>query len=52
MAEESTAASHNLSDEAKRLAALIAEFEVAQSANDERPRPARRAAAALLRKAG
>ena len=50
--EESTAASHNLSDEAKRLAALIAEFEVAQAANDERPRPARRAAAAPLRKAG
>jgi methyl-accepting chemotaxis protein len=52
MAEESTAASHNLSDEAKRLAALIAEFEVAQAANDERPRPARRAAAAPLRKVG
>ena len=31
MAEESTAASHNLSDEARRLAALIAEFEVAQA---------------------
>jgi methyl-accepting chemotaxis protein len=48
MAEESTAASHNLSDEAKHLAALIAEFEVARPAND---RPAR-AAAAPVRKAG
>jgi len=53
MAEESTAASHNLSDEAKRLAALIAEFDVAQqAATDERSRPARRAAAAPLRKVG
>jgi methyl-accepting chemotaxis protein len=44
MAEESTAASHNLSDEARHLAALIAEFEVAQ-ANDRTVRPARDAAA-------
>ena len=52
MAEESTAASHNLSDEAKRLAALIAEFEVAQATNDENTRPTRRVPAAPLRKAG
>ena len=51
MAEESTTASHNLSDEAKHLAALIAEFEVAQSTNDRTPRPAR-VAATRLRKAG
>jgi methyl-accepting chemotaxis protein len=51
MAEESTAASHNLSDEAKHLAALIAEFEVAQTANDRTPRLARDAVAPL-RKAG
>jgi methyl-accepting chemotaxis protein len=51
MAEESTAASHSLSDEAKRLADLIAEFEVAQTANDETPRSAR-GVAEPLRKAG
>jgi methyl-accepting chemotaxis protein len=51
MAEESTAASHNLSDEARRLAALIAEFEVAQTASDGTARPTRNAPAAL-RKAG
>ena len=51
MAEESTAASHNLSDEAKHLAALIAEFEVAQTVNGKTPRPARDAMAPL-RKAG
>jgi len=50
MAEESTAASHNLSDEAMQLAALIAEFEVAQTAND-RPSRATRNAAAPTRKA-
>jgi len=49
MAEESTAASHTLSEEAQRLAALIAEFEVARSANDDAaaaltaPAPLRRA---------
>jgi methyl-accepting chemotaxis protein len=52
MAEESTAASHNLSDEAKRLASLIAEFEVAQAANEDSLRPARRAAAAPMRRVG
>jgi len=51
MAQESTAASHTLSDEAQHLAALIAEFEVAQTANDETSRAAR-AVAAPLRKAG
>jgi hypothetical protein len=51
MAEESTAASHTLSNEAKHLAALIAEFEVASTANDEGSRPAR-AAAGPLRRAG
>jgi methyl-accepting chemotaxis protein len=51
MAQESTAASHTLSNEAQHLAALIAEFEVAQTANDETSRAAR-AAAAPLRKAG
>ena len=51
MAEKSTAASHSLSDEAKHLAALIAEFEVAPTADDKTSRPAR-AAAAPLRKAG
>ncbi len=51
MAEESTAASHTLSDEAQRLAALIAEFEVAQAAQDGDARP-RRDGAARLRKAG
>jgi methyl-accepting chemotaxis protein len=49
MAEESTAASHSLSDEAKRLAALIAEFEVAEMANDETPRSARDVAEPLRR---
>jgi len=51
MAEESTAASHNLSDEARCLAALIAEFEVTQETDGRTPRPSRNAAAAL-RKAG
>jgi methyl-accepting chemotaxis protein len=50
MAQESTAASHSLSDEAKHLAALIAEFEVAQTGADKTSRPAR-AAVASLRKA-
>jgi hypothetical protein len=40
-----------LSDEARRLAALIAEFEVTQVASDGTARPTRNAAAAL-RKAG
>jgi methyl-accepting chemotaxis protein len=51
MAEESTAASHNLSDEARSLAALIAEFEVAEETEQTPSRP-RREAAAPLRKAG
>jgi len=46
MAEESTAASHSLSDEAKLLASLIEEFAVAQAANGAARRPARQAAAA------
>jgi methyl-accepting chemotaxis protein len=51
MAEESTAASHNLSDEARRLAALIAEFEVAEAANDRAPGPPRKIAMALRKTA-
>jgi len=51
MAEESTAASHNLSDEAGHLAALIAEFDVAQTTGDKRS-PRAREAVAPLRKAG
>jgi methyl-accepting chemotaxis protein len=51
MAEESTAASHNLSDEAGHLAALIAEFDVAQTTSDKRS-PRAREAVAPLRKAG
>ena len=47
MAEESTAASHSLSDEAKLLASLIEEFAVAQAGAEVRP-PAR----ASLRKVG
>jgi len=49
MAEESTAASHNLSDEARSLSALIAEFEVAHTASDATARPTRHATAALRR---
>ena len=51
MAEESTAASHNLSDEARRLAALIAEFEVAQAANDGIARDRRAPRARCARRA-
>ena len=51
MAEESTAATHNLSNEARRLAALIGEFEIAQTANDETSRRLR-PGAAPLRNAG
>ena len=51
MAEESTAASHSLSDEAKLLASLIEEFAVAQAASAE-IRPPARAAFEPLRKAG
>jgi methyl-accepting chemotaxis protein len=50
MAEESTAASHALSEEAKQLAALIGEFEVASLADYAPPR--RGVWASALRRAG
>jgi methyl-accepting chemotaxis protein len=48
---QSIGASHNLSDEAGHLAALIAEFDVAQTTSDKRS-PRAREAVAPLRKAG
>jgi methyl-accepting chemotaxis protein len=50
MAQESTAASHALSTEAKQLAALIDEFEVASAANETHPRT--RAMRPAVRRAG
>jgi len=46
---ESTAASHTLSEEAQRLSALIAEFEVARSTKDDGARGGRAASAPLRR---